>query len=287
MIDWSAASSLDRVEAQRVDPGWVRSLWNDQARLLGVGELSLTALADGTLQPSTPVGEFDSTRHFLLGLQHGQAWFAEWAPRTATMPLRSVIEQLPPADLELAVCAVSLTRWHATSGYCSSCGALTQPVAAGLSRVCTDCGLELYPRTDPAVIVAIQDQDERLLLGRQPSWMPGRRSVFAGFVEIGESLEQAVHREMAEEVGLELSAVGYLGSQPWPFPRSLMVGFQARTRQVEITAAPGEIELAEWYAREELEAAVDGGQVILPPHASIARRMIDAWLAKELPDLAE
>lgn len=283
MIDWSGPSLLDRVEAQRADPDWLASLWNDPStRLVGVGELSLTASPRGRLTTSIPGGDFDPQRHFLLGLVSGRAWFAEWRPAAEMLTLRSIVDLLSAAELEVAVCAVALARWHATTSYCSSCGAPTTAVAGGLSRQCTGCARELYPRTDPAVIVAILDPTDRLLLGRQPSWPPGRVSVFAGFVEIGESLEQAVHREMAEEVSVSLTSVQYLGSQPWPFPRSLMLGFLARTDQVDVAPAPGEIEFARWYSRGDLNEAVATEAVILPPPASIARRMIDAWLEGSL-----
>ena len=127
------------------------------------------------------------------------------------------------------------------------------------------------------MIVAILDSSDRLLLGRQPVWPAGRHSVFAGFVEVGESLEQAVHREMAEEVGLRLHHLSYLGSQPWPFPRSLMVAFVGHADDTELTLASEEIEGARWFTRDQLRAALDV-EVTLPYAASIARRMIDSWL---------
>jgi NAD+ diphosphatase len=138
------------------------------------------------------------------------------------------------------------------------------------------------PRVDPAVIVAVLDAEDRLLLGRQSVWAPGRMSVFAGFVEVGESLEQAVHREVAEEVGLVLRSLRYLGSQPWPFPHSFMVAFAARAVDSTIWLDPTEIEEARWFTREELRDAVASAAVSLPPMTSIARRMIQAWQADTL-----
>ena len=138
-------------------------------------------------------------------------------------------------------------------------------------------------RSDPAVIVAVTDADDRLLLGRQPVWAKGRVSVFAGFVEAGESLEQAVHREVFEEVGLRLGPPRYLGSQPWPFPRSMMLGFTARALDTALTLDAREIEAARWYTRGQLETALAHGELTLPMRTSIAHRMITAWRRGELP----
>lgn len=285
MIDWFAGSALDRLAELRGDPGFVAAAWSDaEAVVVRVGEASVETGADGSLVVRAAAGEFDAEQHYLLGRIAGRPWFAAPSAEDADLTaLRSIMDGLPATELEAAFTAVGLTHWHAGSRFCPDCGAPTQAVRGGQARVCTRCGTELYPRTDPAVIVAMVDPDDRLLLGRQPSWAPGRHSVFAGFVEMGESLEQAVHREMAEEVGLELSGVTYLGSQPWPFPRSLMVGFLARAARREPVAAEGEIEVARWFTRDELRAALDRADVSLPPFTSIARRMIEAWLDGTLP----
>lgn len=282
MSDWLAGSALDRVEERRVDPEWVAARWADpEAVLLAVGESAVAATPDGSLATRPTTGEYDADHHYLLGLLDGRPWFAAWATDGLT-PLRSIMDGLPAPHLQAAFTGAGLATWHANTSFCPRCGSPTRVVSGGQSRVCTACGRELYPRTDPAVIVAILDPEGRILLGRQPSWAPGRVSVFAGFVEMGESLEQAVHREMAEEVALELTDVTYLGSQPWPFPRSLMVGFRARAERTEVTEAEGEIELARWFTVAELRAAMASGDVTLPPHTSIARRMIEAWLAGSL-----
>lgn len=279
MSDWHLDSSLDRVALQRTDPDWVRHAWGrSDAVLLGVAEAAVAAHPDGSLAKAGTSGEFDPERHFLLGLIEGAPWFATGADPAALAPLRSIMDGLPAAHLQAAFTAAGLGAWHDNARFCSRCGGATSAVHGGQSRVCAGCRRELYPRTDPAVIVAILDRDGRLLLGRQPSWASGRLSVFAGFVEVGESLEQAVHREMAEEVGLALSGITYLGSQPWPFPRSLMVGFLARSAGTGVTEAEGEIELARWYSVTQLRDALASGAVTLPPHTSIARRMIQAWL---------
>ena len=187
------------------------------------------------------------------------------------------MEGLDEPDLELAFTASALAGWHHQARFCSRCGTQTGVARAGLARSCPSCGRESYPRVDPAVIVAITDPRDRLLLGRQATWQPGRMSVFAGFLEAGESLEQAVHREVLEEVGLRLQQVSYLGSQPWPFPRSLMVGYRARVTDTGLTVDTSEIEQARWFSRDELTAALAAGEVALPASTSIAHRMISEW----------
>jgi len=157
------------------------------------------------------------------------------------------------------------------------CGATTEPDQAGWIRRCTQDGTEHYPRTDPAVIMAVTDTADRLLLARNPHWPEGRLSVLAGFVEPGESLEAAVAREVFEEVGLVVEQVGYLGNQPWPFPSSLMVGFTARTVDPTLHLDHQEIVEAVWVSREDLREMVLAGSFGISPTVSIARRMIEHW----------
>ncbi len=284
MSGWQVDSVLDRVAVQRTDPHWVQAAWERaDAVLLGVGDAAVATDPDGTLRAVPTSGEFDPERHFLLGLVQDVPWFATATDPGTLTSLRTIMDGLPAGQLQAAFAAAGLGTWHAHARFCGRCGGATRVVHGGQSRRCTGCGRELYPRTDPAVIVAILDHDGRLLLGRQPTWASGRVSVFAGFVEMGESLEQAVHREMAEEVGLALSGLTYLGSQPWPFPRSLMVGFLARAAHPGFTAAEGEIEHARWYTVPQLRQALASGAVTLPPPTSIARRMIGSWLAGRLP----
>ncbi|HQY98612.1 MAG TPA: NAD(+) diphosphatase [Propionicimonas sp.] len=276
MNAWLTESALDRVEEARTDALWVRSLWSSpDAMVLAAQEAQVSADASG-LVPRPARGDFDPEQHHLLGLVAGRPWFAT-AAESGPVPLRSVMDGFGPTELQLAFTAAGLVGWHTRSRFCPNCGAATITVAAGMARRCSGCEQEHYPRTDPAVIVAILDSSDRLLLGRQPVWPAGRHSVFAGFVEVGESLEQAVHREMAEEVGLRLHHLSYLGSQPWPFPRSLMVAFVGHADDTELTLASEEIEGARWFTRDQLRAALDV-EVTLPYAASIARRMIDSWL---------
>ncbi len=277
MSTWTGPQPFDRCQDRRHDASWIASLW-PAARVLGVtGNGRLAASADG-LEWADADGAYDDQRHHLLGLVGEEAVFTELVAE-APVALRDVMDGLDDPELELAFTAVALVGWHARAGFCSICGAATVAVGGGLLRRCTGCGAELHPRTDPAVIVAITDGDDRLLLGRQPSWPARRYSVFAGFAEAGESLEQAVHREMAEEIGLELEDITYLGSQPWPFPQSLMVGFRARAvAGREVRLLDGEIEHARWFTTRELSAAIASGEVLLPMKTSIANRMINSWL---------
>lgn len=284
MSSWLDGSALDRQTEQRSAEDWVLAAWADRdAVLLRVGDASVETTATGSLATRPVESTFDPEVHYLLGSIEGRPWFATRA-ETELTALRSVMDELSPASLQAAFTAVGLAAWHANSGFCPRCGAATRAVHGGQSRRCTSCGNELYPRTDPAVIVAMVDPEDRLLLGRQPSWAAGRYSVFAGFVEIGESLEQAVHREMAEEVGLRLTGITYLGSQPWPFPRSLMVGFVAHAAEPQLLPAAGEIEDARWFTRPGLRDAMASAEVTLPPTTSIARRMIEDWLDGSLPN---
>jgi NAD+ diphosphatase len=201
--------------------------------------------------------------------------------------LREVGSLLPDGDVGLAVEAVALDAWHRAHPRCPRCGGPTEPVAAGHERRCPADGSTHHPRSDPAVIMAVLDRADRLLLARQVTWPPRRMSLLAGFVEPGESLEAAVVRETAEEAGLDVEDVRYLGSQPWPFPASLMVGFVARARGTQVTVDGTEIAEAQWFSRAGLRAALADGTVILPPPLSIARRIVEWWaggaLAEGLP----
>lgn len=280
MTDWINTSHLDRLELLRNDPERVAQLWADPAAVVVEVGVGTVAGGPGGLASHPTKGDYDPQRHYLLGSVAGQVWFAT-AGSTAQVALRSVMDSLPDSELEAAFTGVGLFGWHHTHQFCPACGFRTQVVAGGMSRFCPNCGQEHYPRTDPAVIVAILDDRDRLLLGRQPGWIEGRHSVFAGFAEVGESLEQAVRREIAEEVGLGLQQVSYLASQPWPFPRSLMVAFSARAEPGELRVDHREIETAAWYTPEQVRTRLGNG-FSLPPTTSIARRMIETWLRGEL-----
>jgi NAD+ diphosphatase len=165
--------------------------------------------------------------------------------------------------------------WHEATLYCGKCGSASQPEAGGNTRRCCnpDCDKEIFPRTDPAIIVLVADGD-RCLLGRQAGWPEGRYSTIAGFVEPGESLEDAVRREVYEETNIRVGAVHYHSSQPWPFPSALMLGFIAEAASVEIILNDGELEDARWFTRKELMS----NEAVLPFRISIARRLVDHWI---------
>lgn len=284
MDTWSEAAQLDRCEAQRLDADWLAARWADPSALLlsidQAGQLNVSD--DLAIVERHPAGEFDPQLHYLLGLSDGRPVFVESAEVENGAGLRVLMPVLSDGDRELVVAAVALTQWHRTSPHCGLCGAATVVTQGGMVRHCLSCGRDRFPRSDPAIIVAVLDADDRLLLGHQGIWAPGRMSVLAGFVTAGEALEQAVHREVAEETGLRLSAVRYVASQPWPFPRSLMLGFVARAASTHIQVDGVEIEYARWFTREELTAAVDAGEVSLPGETSIAHRLIADWWAGTL-----
>lgn len=197
--------------------------------------------------------------------------------------LRSVAGLLPDSDWSLLARAKALIHWHQSHGFCNRCGAVTEREPAGLSRRCTrpDCAARHFPRTDPAVIVRITHGD-RLLLARQPHWPEGRRSVLAGFVSPGESAEATVVREVFEEAGLAVDpdSIRYVGTQPWPFPGSLMMAYTAETRDTTIRRLDGELAEAGWWNRAELRDALARGEILPPSGHSIARRLIEDWLAE-------
>jgi NAD+ diphosphatase len=194
--------------------------------------------------------------------------------------LRDLGTVLGDLDAGLLVQAIGILEWHERNRFSPLTGAATTIERAGWVQRDPTTGMDIFPRTDPAVIMLVHDGAGRLVLGRQAIWPPGRFSILAGFVEPGESAEAAVAREVAEEVGLRVTDVRYVGSQPWPFPQSLMLGFVARAESAgELVLDPDEIEEAHWFSREQL---LEGdGLSALPPAVSIARNIIDRWLAGE------
>ena len=211
--------------------------------------------------------------------------------------LRGYGDRLDDTSAGLFTTAMALRNWHRQARFCARCGGKVHRVQFGWATHCGNCGREEYPRTDPAIICLVHDDagvnGERVLLARQPIWPPGRYSVLAGFVEAGEPLEGCVVREIREEVGAEVRDVRYLGSQPWPFPRSIMLGFTARADSSRpLHPADGEIEEALWVPRADVRAAfendgepvpiLDGAStMMLPGSSSIARVMLEAWAYSE------
>jgi NAD+ diphosphatase len=205
--------------------------------------------------------------------------------------LRQAAMVFSQEDGGLAAYTAALLNWHRRHRFCANCGQPTNVGEAGLVRKCPACGAEHHPRTDPVVIMLVTDGDERLLLGRQAAWPTGRYSALAGFVSPGESLEEAVAREVREETGVLVGRPRYVDSQPWPFPSSLMLGFSAPWLGGEPRIADEELQDARWFSREELEraAAEDddagwgtpgdaGGPLKLPPRLAIARQLVQDWL---------
>ncbi|WP_084195314.1 NAD(+) diphosphatase [Streptosporangium amethystogenes] len=303
-----ARSAIDRSAVLRGDTEWLERAWADAATRVvvvddgqtlirrngGEAELVLLSTADA------PEGE-----RYLLGLDaEGIAYFAVAAAATDTGAFNRIVSPLDPSepgegqtvtaglrqvgsllgdlDAGLLVYAVALEAWHSTHEYCPRCGSRTEVRAGGHVRVCPKDDSQHFPRVDPAVIMLIHDDDDRCLLARGPQWPEGRLSVLAGFVEPGESLEQAVAREVSEEVGVRITDARYMGSQPWPFPRSLMLGFFARATSTEFVLDSEEIAEAHWFSRAELLAAMESGEVRLPSEVSIARRLIETWYGAPL-----
>ncbi|MBD8078234.1 NAD(+) diphosphatase [Cellulosimicrobium arenosum] len=199
--------------------------------------------------------------------------------------LREIVGGADGLGAALATEAVALAAWHASHPRCPRCGEPTVAENAGWTRRCVDEGIDFYPRTDPAVIMSVvrgDGADEQLLLGHAAHWPDRRFSTLAGYVEPGESLEQAVRREVLEESGVVVGEVDYRGSQPWPFPASLMLGFHARATSEEIQVDGVELTDARWFTRAGLGAAVDAGDVLLPGRSSIARALIEGWYGARL-----
>jgi len=191
--------------------------------------------------------------------------------------LRVLGPTIAPDEASLAVHAVGIARWHENHKYCAKCGQPTDDAEAGHVRICPACGTHHFPRTDPAVIMLITDGDDRALLGRQPIWPEGRFSTLAGFVEPGESLDDAVRREVMEEVGIQVGEVTYAGSQPWPFPSSLMLGFFGQALTSDITVDQNEIAEARWFTRDEVTEMTASSDLLLPPNVSISRWLLQKW----------
>jgi NAD+ diphosphatase len=273
-----AGAPLDRAPAERRRPEWLAARRADpSARSLVLSERGLW-VEDGRLLLVAPDGET-----VFLGIADGRPLFAqEPGPvepeRGRPAGLREAASELPAHEAALAAYAASLLSWHRRHRFCANCGKPTEVADAGHARRCADCGAEHFPRTDPVVIVRVVDGD-RLLLGRQARWPPGRFSVLAGFVEPGETLEEAVRREVREESGVGVGGVAYVASQPWPFPSSLMIGFHAVASDGAPHPGDGELSDVRWFERSEVEAAVAGkGAIQLPPPYSISRLLIDGWL---------
>jgi NAD+ diphosphatase len=308
---------LDRATERRTDAGWVaEQAASPQARAVLAGDAGIHVTGEPRLA-LLPLAAVDASEPLLLGLDAAgpvfavdadgarrdgapppvsaadQRWTARGAiaahgegaidPATGTRPLglRAAAAVLPHADAGLAAHAAALVNWHRRHRHCSVCGAPTAVADGGIVRRCDACGTDHHPRTDPVVIMLVTDRD-RVLLGRQPSWPPGRYSALAGFVEPGESLEEAVAREVREEAGVEVGPPEYVASQPWPFPSSLMLGFMAPWTAGEPRRIDDELEDVRWFSRAEVVAAVEEreGPLGVPPRFAIARRLLEEWVRR-------
>jgi NAD+ diphosphatase len=290
-----AGERLDRVGPRRADPAWVARRRADPASRAVVSTADGVLVGpDGGVPVYVPLEELPPQSEIvLLGVdgdgEGGPAVFAAdpgaeaaaaLRPDARLVGLRDVAAQAAAADAGLLAHATGLLNWHRRHRFCANCGSPTDSGEAGYVRVCPRCGAQHHPRTDPVVITLVHDGD-RVLLGRQPTWPPGRFSCLAGFVEPGESLEEAVVREVGEEAGVTVSSVRYVSSQPWPFPASLMLGFEATYAAGDPHPHDQELEDVRWFARAELERAVAGeGELGIPPPLAIARRLMDGWLAR-------
>jgi NAD+ diphosphatase len=295
-----ARGTVDRVTERRTDKDWIDAAWKDpRSRLLVVNEGQAVVREDGDgvgLVLVSPEEAPPGTR-FLLGqgadgviylgvngpLPGAQddalkQYERHAGPGIYQASLREVGSFLADRDAGLLTHAVALANWHDRHTHCPICGSATVPDPGGHSTRCPVDGSEHFPRTDPAVIMLVTDPEDRCLLARNAAWPVKRVSILAGFVDPGESAEQAVIREVAEETGITVTNVTYLASQPWPMPQSLMLGFRAEAPAgQEISVDHEELAEAHWYSREHLLASVQRREILLPPPVSIARRIIESW----------
>lgn len=305
-------SGLDRAATLRKDPvrlaealasGDVLPVWRGKP-LVGPGDtLGWVPTGHPVLAHAAPA--------VLLGLDAGKARLAadisDWSPEAGAeavaagffdpsvqlhpaigdeagfMELRGVMTRLSPRDAELAATAKALLQWHRSHGFCAVCGTASDMAEGGWQRACPACGARHFPRTDPVVIMLVT-RGNSVLLGRSPAWPEGMYSLLAGFVEPGETIEAAVRREVLEETGVRCGSVGYLASQPWPFPASLMIGARTEALDDALTLDPEELEAARWVTREELVSAFAGlhAEIRPPRPGAIAGFILRNWLADRL-----
>jgi len=288
-----ASGGIDRAAHLRADAAWVAARLADPATriapvwrsrnlvdLNGAPAPHLLAPDPALLdeaQATALLGLVGGVAHFAIDLSHRDEEVAAAVGRFED--LRAVGPLLSHGDGALMAYARGMMHWHLAHRFCGRCGHATESRDAGHVRHCgnADCAVPAFPRTDPAVIMLIHHGD-RVLLGRQKVWPPGMHSVLAGFVEPGESLEDAVAREVFEEAGIAIDDIRYHSSQPWPFPASIMLGFYGRAKTAELTINTDELESGRWYGRDELLDSPEDETFRLPRRDSISYRLIRDWL---------
>jgi NAD+ diphosphatase len=278
----------DRIADRRVDDDWLAEVWGDPATRVLVVAGTRFRLFDGRLAWVSPQDAPEGTR-VLLGDLGGIVHFAVVVGREVAddswTGLRGIVAQVDEREAALVVHAVGIAEWLFATRHCPRCGERLEAAQLGHVLRCPQ-GHEEFPRTDPAVIMVVVSgdaPDDRCLLGRHPAWPPSRYSTLAGFVEPGESIEQAVRREVLEESGIRVGEVDYFGSQPWPLPRSLMIGCVALAETTEVSVDGVEIEDARWFTRAQMKAEAEAGTLVLPGGVSISRSLVEHWYGGPLP----
>ena len=282
---------IDRADHIRSDPDALAGLRDWRARLLLLEGLDPVLDADGRLQWGSLADASPEAELVFLGLMADRACFAavplqgEGGPLSSGSPVRRIMGSMAADDLSLYGMARSLVDWHARHRFCAQCGAPTLPAKGGWQRNCGSCGAMHFPRVDPVTIMLVE-HDGRLLLGRQPRFAPGFYSTLAGFVEPGETIEEAVAREVHEEAGVTVSEVQYVMSQPWPFPSQLMIGCYATAEDDALTIDKTELDDARWFTHEEVARSMAGrgdpaAPFGAPPPVAVAHHLLKWWLRRE------
>lgn len=290
-----AADPHDRVGERRADDAWLEHAWSDPETRVLLMAGSRVRPDDDTVPWVTPAEVPAEGVRVLLGERGGRTWFAQlldssYAEEEGWVGLRDLLPYLAGSGVDeapLVFHAFGLAEWLRATRFCRRCGQRLAPVLSGHELVCEN-GHREFPRTDPAVIMTVTRgepgaDDEELLLGRQEVWPTGRYSTLAGFLEPGESLEDAVRREVAEETGVVVGDVTYFGNQPWPLPASLMLGFHARALSREIRVDGVEMQDARWFTRRAMQEETAAGSLVLPGGVSISRSLVEDWYGGPLP----
>jgi len=292
-----AGNPLDRAHHKRLDAGWLAAARKSALARIAVFSEGKPLIRDGAVafltSPALQMLGCAEEPGVFLGLENEDAYFAIELGRSAAeaaqelggfADFRGTLASLPMTESAILGEARGLLNWHAHHQFCAKCGNPSLIADGGWKRICPACKAEHFPRTDPVVIM-LAARGERALLGRQAMFPPGMFSTLAGFMEPGESIEEAVAREVLEEAAIEVGAVRYVASQPWPFPSSLMIGCIAEARSETITVDRTELEDARWFTRDEIVRALGRpmgeGPLSLPPPFAIAHQLIKAWLAED------